>query len=752
MKTKVSFNSLLYSCILIFFQAQVILAQWSGDPLVNNCVTDAPKDQKSSCIVSDGLGNFIIGWRDLQFASNVLLGGVIYTQKFNADGIIQWAENGIRVNGSTGDAHADNPALIKCEDGKVIAVWIKWGSSFYDATRLYAQKLGEDGSRLWNTDVRVFNLSGGQGWYKIVSDHAGGIIIASMYADGTWNTTPKDIIAQRVNPDGDVLWSGSGISVCQAEGNQMNPSLACTQDGYSFVAWQDKRLDTHGDIYLQKIDSTGAIAWQEDGIAVCNNTNGQDYPVVVNDGAHGVIVAWVETLSGACYGIYAQRIDQNGNLLWGEDHIRICQSTIYKAPAIVSDGRGGAFIVWNDVRGSDPDIYAQRIDSSGVIQWKENGLPVTIAYGSQSDPAAIADDNGGIIVAWSDFRNNANFGDIYAQRLAGTGYALWPTNGVVVSTANGQQLYPSLASDGQGGAAFVWDDMRNGTTYDIFVQHVDKNGYPGVVTDTDDDGIPDLMEQGPQGTETGYDGNGDNIPDAQQGNVASFYSYDKQYYVTLYVPDSLKLENVKAMDNPDPDMQGVPSGAVFPCGFFGFTVTGLSAGGNTVATLIIGDNPLFDKYYKYGPTPGENAHWYDFSFDGETGARMNGDTVNLYLTDGERGDYDITANGIIVEPGGPLQTATSVYSHEKEGFYLEQNRPNPVIRSTLIVFGIPEPAMTRLEVFDITGKRVASLIHGRRPAGRQSVSFNSRDLSEGIYILKLTAGHRSMVRKMVINR
>ena len=51
---------------------------------------------------------------------------------------------------------------------------------------------------------------------------------------------------------------------------------------------------------------------------------------------------------------------------------------------------------------------------------------------------------------------------------------------------------------------------------------------------------------------------------------------------------------------------------------------------------------------------------YEFSFDGETGAEFNGNEVVLHFVDGKRGDSDLAANGVIVDPGTPaLRSANS---------------------------------------------------------------------------------------------
>lgn len=63
---------------------------------------------------------------------------------------------------------------------------------------------------------------------------------------------------------------------------------------------------------------------------------------------------------------------------------------------------------------------------------------------------------------------------------------------------------------------------------------------------------------------------------------------------------------------------------------------------------------VVNTYYKYGPTPNNPIpHWYEFLFDGTTGAEIVGNQVILHFVDGMRGDGDLSANGVVVEPGGP---------------------------------------------------------------------------------------------------
>jgi len=94
-------------------------------------------------------------------------------------------------------------------------------------------------------------------------------------------------------------------------------------------------------------------------------------------------------------------------------------------------------------------------------QWIENGVPVCTAPYVQEDPAIVSDGAGGAIIVWSHINTQR---DIFAQRLDGDGIALWTVNGVAVCAASGEQLDPAIASDGAGGAIIVWEDNRSTNT------------------------------------------------------------------------------------------------------------------------------------------------------------------------------------------------------------------------------------------------------------------------------------------------
>lgn len=92
-----------------------------------------------------------------------------------------------------------------------------------------------------------------------------------------------------------------------------------------------------------------------------------------------------------------------------------------------------------------------------------------------------------------------------------------------------------------------------------------------------------------------------------------------------------------------------PAGVSFPHGLFDFTIGGCTPGATITMTLTYPQAlPAGAVYWKYGPTPTDNApHWYQLP------AAISGNTATFSITDGGLGDDDLTANGTIVDQGGP---------------------------------------------------------------------------------------------------
>ena len=347
----------------------------------------------------------------------------------------------------------------------------------------------------WRIDgAPVCSAVSNQRYPHMVGDAAGGAIV-------TWmdhrNGTNFDIYAQRVNGAGVPQWSGAGVALCTAAGDQgIRPasgdqgSATIVEDGAggAIVTWYDSRGGFFtGDIYAQHVLASGAVdpVWPADGRALCTAAHDKVTPTIVGDGAGDAIVAWEDRRDGAEYHIYAQHVLASGAVdpAWRPaDGRALCTAaTVQYGVTIVADQAGGAIVTWQDFRNSTTgyDIYAQHVLASGAVDpaWPADGRALCTAANSQYSPTIVTDGAGGAIVAWYDYRGGIKY-DIYAQHLltSGTVDPAWPPDGRALCTAAGDQDFPAIVGDGAGGAIVSWEDLRSGGDYDIYAQHVLSSG------------------------------------------------------------------------------------------------------------------------------------------------------------------------------------------------------------------------------------------------------------------------------------
>lgn len=134
----------------------------------------------------------------------------------------------------------------------------------------------------------------------------------------------------------------------------------------------------------------------------------------------------------------------------------------------------GAIACWWDLRGgANSDVYAQRVLASGAVDpaWPLNGLAVCTANADQQFPVIASDGADGALLVWCDARSGGF--DLYAQHVLASGAKdpAWPVNGLALCTAPTSQWFPALAGDGGAGVLVAWHDSRWGD-YDVYVHHL----------------------------------------------------------------------------------------------------------------------------------------------------------------------------------------------------------------------------------------------------------------------------------------
>ena len=83
-------------------------------------------------------------------------------------------------------------------------------------------------------------------------------------------------------------------------------------------------------------------------------------------------------------------------------------------------------------------------------------------------------------------------------------------------------------------------------------------------------------------------------------------------------------------------------------------------------------------------------------------------------------------------------------------FTLEQNYPNPFNPTTKIAYSVPKESKVKLEIFDILGRSVETLVNQVQKAGNYSIEFNATKLTSGIYFYRLSSPEQMVTKKMLL--
>jgi len=450
-----------------------------------------------------GSGSVCVVWND--FRSGV--GYDLYGQKLSPAGVPVWTAAGVPVSKAPYGAPwgQSETQLIPNGAGGVVAVWTDYRAGTH-AGDIYAQLIAGTGAMdpvlpdpwpgiSWESEnAPVAILGVPQINPLIVPDGAGGAIVAWMAM-----TSPGSnyhVLVQRIDAAGVPLWLPGGLTVAGAPGSQGLCGALPDGAGGVILAWTDAG-SAKTDLLVQRLDATGAPLWTLPGVSVSDAGTNKGAAALTSDGAGGIIIAWGDDRNSATSAtdLFAQRLDSSGVRKWGADGVAVCTASNYQqTPTIVSDGASGAIISWQDPRSGTFDIYCQRVNDTGTVQWASNGVVLCAAAGDQTMPVMTTDGAGGAIVAWYDTRNGGAGPTLFVQRVSAAGAPQWASDGLALCPLATQQGSVLIATDGAGGAYCAWRELR-GADYDVFAQRLDGAGNPQWAAN----GVPIAASPGDQG-------------------------------------------------------------------------------------------------------------------------------------------------------------------------------------------------------------------------------------------------------------
>src|SRR5262245_31627886 len=153
------------------------------------------------------------------------------------------------------------------------------------------------------------------------------------------------------------------LPVSLAHDDQIHVRIVDDGNGGALLGWMDHRQGTW-DLFGARVRLDASQPWPFYGRSVADSSGNENALVMDSDGTGGAVLAWnFGPNSGS---VYAQRINNLGDRLWGLRGILIATNASESQPLVVHDGAAGAIVIWSTCKFcSSAQIRAQRIGANG---------------------------------------------------------------------------------------------------------------------------------------------------------------------------------------------------------------------------------------------------------------------------------------------------------------------------------------------------------------------------------------------------
>jgi hypothetical protein len=280
--------------------------------------------------------------------------------------------------------------------------------------------------------------------------------------------------------NGDKLWLSDGVVVVEETGDQKNFDACPDGAGGTFVVWQsDANLDGLWNIYVQRLDADGDQAWAGPVLLSNAGVNAQKPAITASETGYA-IAAWI---SGSPGKVYAQRINSSGVLQW-VSAVQLSTSCDIPYGLDMTHGvNSGAFVVF-----TSGHARVVHVKSDGTLT--DPGIDGIDLGASPVDPPVISSYGSGPFSSFVAFsKSTAGNEDIVAQRiyrnmrLVGGQLFLyldlpWGNTPVVISNDVRDERSPSIAVDSGNNALIAWQgiDPAASLSTQVRIQKIDFDG------------------------------------------------------------------------------------------------------------------------------------------------------------------------------------------------------------------------------------------------------------------------------------
>jgi hypothetical protein len=265
----------------------------------------------------------------------------------------------------------------------------------------------------------------------------------------------------------------TNLVLANGTGDQVQPKLLPLSNGFWYLSWFNNATDGY-DVYVQALDPGGVHLAPQNGIRIADVdlSSTEDYGLSV-DTADNELVTFLDDREGSNPQVTAAKISPKGQMVWGPLGVQLTndQTSSNNSPKIAGTTDGDVVVAWS----SNSNLVLQRLDPNGNPLW---GAGVVL-----SDPQAnylLADlhaaEKGSVIVSWVRSTGFSGPQTLLATKLSATGASLWGSQPLSIFDGGSLQFgeFPYFILDGSGGAVFAW--YSNSPSLQVYAQHILANG------------------------------------------------------------------------------------------------------------------------------------------------------------------------------------------------------------------------------------------------------------------------------------
>jgi hypothetical protein len=590
----------------------------------------------------------------------------------------------------------------------------------------------EPGDSLW---TRTYGGGDDEIAYSVQQTTDGGYIIAGYTT--SFGAGAEDVYLVKTDANGDTLWTRTYGGTATDYGWSIQQT---SDDGYIVAGWTKSFGAGGEDVYLVKTDADGNTLWTR-------TYGGSQYEEAwsvqqTTDGGY-IITGYTYSFGAGGGDIWLLKTDANGDTLW----TRTYGGSEYDDAWSVQQTSDGGYIVAGQTRSfgaGSYDLWLLKTDANGDILWTRTYGGGDVDYGRSVQRTP----DGAYIVAGYTRSFGAGDMDLWLLKTDANGDTLWTRT---YGGTAGEYTY-SVQQTTDGGYIIAGETMSFGAgVWDVYPVKTDANGDT-LWTRVYGGSAADYAYSVQQTSDGAY---------VIAGGTMSFGPPGKRDVWLLKLAGEAPQPDVSIEIVPDDPPVTVPQGGSF--GFTG-TVTNNTEDPQTTDIWVMAVGPSegvygpFKEFYDLTLDPGQSrtAH---FNQHVKGAAPLGFYDYIAYC-----GDYPSTVMDSsffqveVVEGVGSSQVGWVLTGSFLEGdlsdlpceFALLSNYPNPFNAQTVIEYQLPVSSSVKLEVYNLLGNKVTTLVDGEQEAGYKSVTWDASGVSSGIYFYKLSAGDYTEAKRMML--